>query len=202
MPDWYPTDPYFIKPREATQISAALQAGKIAIIPSDSGYALLCRLGDKNAAQRIRQIRALDKNHPFTLVCADLSHLAQYARVDNVQFRLLKTLFPGPYTTILPASKEAPRLVQHEKRKTIGIRVPNHPIIHHIIETHGEALMGISLSDSESPSLDPHDLEKSFINAVDLIIDIGEHPVQPTTVLDLTEMPPTVLRQGVGEIPL
>ncbi|SUO97741.1 L-threonylcarbamoyladenylate synthase [Suttonella ornithocola] len=126
MAQWIEVNSNFIKPRELKLIVDTLQAGKVIVIPSDSGYALLCRLGDKGASQKIRTIRQLEKDHPFTIVCSDLTHLGQYAKVDNTQFRLLKTLFPGAFTCILPASKDAPRLVQHEKRKTIGIRVPNH----------------------------------------------------------------------------
>lgn len=203
MTQWLNSAESYLKPRDLKQITDTLDNGNIVLLPSDSGYSLLCRLGDKNAAQRIRQIRDLDKDHPFTLVCSDLTHLARYARVDNPQYHLLKTLFPGAYTTILPASKEVPRLVQHEKRKTIGIRVPDHAITKSVIEAHGDALMGISISsDTDTPYLDPHDLDKATLNAIDLIVDIGEHPIRPTTVLDLTEMPPTIIRQGTAPFPL
>lgn len=203
MSQWIESQAGFIKPRDLQNISNALAGGAIAVIPSDTGYALVCRLGDKNAGNRIRQLRELDKDHPFTIMCSDLTHLSQYARVDNVQFRLLKRLFPGAFTCILPASKEVPRLVQHEKRKTIGIRIPEHGICQSIIAAHQEALMGISLnSDEEQYFINLHDMDKAFINAVDIIVDCGELPLRPSTVLDLTEMPPLILRQGAGDISL
>ena len=118
--------PARIKPRDIARIVETLRHGGVVIAPSDSGYALLCQLDDKSAAEKIRHIRELERDHPFTILCADLTDLARYARVDNVQFRLLKTLFPGAYTCILPASREVPRRVQNDKRKTIGIRVPDH----------------------------------------------------------------------------
>lgn len=198
MTQWLNIDPYYIKPRDAAHIAEALNAGKTAAIPSDSGYALLCCLGDKAASQKIRQSRALDKDHPFTIVCRDLSELSQYARVDNVQYRLLKKLFPGAYTCILPASKDAPRLLQNDKRKTIGIRVPDHPIMSAVLNACSGALMGISLADGKIPALDPRSLPKMLLNSIDIIADIGEHPVRPTTILDLTDMPPAVIRQGYG----
>lgn len=200
MSQWIDTQKGFIKTRDLSLLCEALSKGQIAIIPSDTGYALVCRLGDKAASNRIRQLRELDKDHPFTLMCHDLTHLAQYARVDNVQFRLLKRLFPGAYTCILPASKDVPRLVQHEKRKTIGIRVPEHAICQAIIHAHQEALMGVSLSsDAEQYTINLHDMEKSLLNAVDIIVDCGELPLRPSTLLDLTEMPVQVLRQGAGD---
>ena len=160
--------PARIKPRDIARIVETLRHGGVVIAPSDSGYALLCQLDDKSAAEKIRHIRELERDHPFTILCADLTDLARYARVDNVQFRLLKTLFPGAYTCILPASREVPRRVQNDKRKTIGIRVPDHPVLQAI--------------------------------QVALMVDAGDVPLRPTTVLDLTEMPPLLLRQGAGEV--
>ena len=192
--------PARIKPRDIARIVETLRRGGVVIAPSDSGYALLCQLDDKAAAEKIRHIRELDRDHPFTILCADLTDLARYARVDNVQFRLLKTLFPGAYTCILPASREVPRRVQNDKRKTIGIRVPDHPIMQALLAAHGEALMGVSLFDSDDYSGDIHDLPASVTGLIDLIVDAGDLPLRPTTVLDLTEMPPVVLRQGAGDV--
>ena len=192
--------PARIKPRDIARIVETLRRGDVVIAPSDSGYALLCQLDDKAAAEKIRHIRALDRDHPFTILCADLTDLARYARVDNVQFRLLKTLFPGAYTCILPASREVPRRVQNDKRKTIGIRVPDHPIMQALLAAHGEALMGVSLFDSDDYSGDIHDLPASVTGLIALIVDAGDLPLRPTTVLDLTEMPPVVLRQGAGDV--
>ena len=192
--------PARIKPRDIARIVETLRRGDVVIAPSDSGYALLCQLDDKAAAEKIRHIRALDRDHPFTILCADLTDLARYARVDNVQFRLLKTLFPGAYTCILPASREVPRRVQNDKRKTIGIRVPDHPVLQAILAEHGEALMGVSLFDSDAYDADIHELPAAVTGQVALMVDAGDVPLRPTTVLDLTEMPPLLLRQGAGEV--
>ena len=192
--------PARIKPRDIARIVETLRRGDVVIAPSDSGYALLCQLDDKAAAEKIRHIRALDRDHPFTILCADLTDLARYARVDNVQFRLLKTLFPDAYTCILPASREVPRRVQNDKRKTIGIRVPDHPVLQAILAEHGEALMGVSLFDSDAYDADIHELPAAVTGQVALMVDAGDVPLRPTTVLDLTEMPPLLLRQGAGEV--
>jgi len=192
--------PARIKPRDIARIVETLRRGDVVIAPSDSGYALLCQLDNKAAAEKIRHIRALDRDHPFTILCADLTDLARYARVDNVQFRLLKTLFPGAYTCILPASREVPRRVQNDKRKTIGIRVPDHPVMQAVLAEHGEALMGVSLFDSDAYDADIHELPAAVTGQVALIVDVGDLPLRPTTVLDLTEMPPLLLRQGAGDV--
>jgi len=192
--------PARIKPRDIARIVETLRRGDVVIAPSDSGYALLCQLDNKAAAEKIRHIRALDRDHPFTILCADLTDLARYARVDNVQFRLLKTLFPGAYTCILPASREVPRRVQNDKRKTIGIRVPDHPVMQAVLAEHGEALMGVSLFDSDAYEADIHELPAAVTGQVALIVDVGDLPLRPTTVLDLTEMPPLLLRQGAGDV--
>ena len=200
MSDILEIHPERIKPRDIDRVADIIRSGAVVVVPSDSGYALLCRLDDKAAADKIRHIRELDRDHPFTILCADLTDLARYARVDNVQFRLLKTLFPGAYTCILPASREVPRRVQNDKRKTIGIRVPDHPIMQALLAAHGEALMGVSLFDSDDYSGDIHDLPAAVTGLIDLIVDAGDLPLRPTTVLDLTEMPPVVLRQGAGDV--
>ena len=191
MSDILEIHPERIKPRDIDRVADIIRSGAVVVVPSDSGYALLCRLDDKAAADKIR---------PFTILCADLTDLGRYARVDNVQYRLLKTLFPGAYTCILPASREVPRRVQNDKRKTIGIRVPDHPIMQALLAAHGEALMGVSLFDSDDYSGDIHDLPASVTGLIDLIVDAGDLPLRPTTVLDLTEMPPVVLRQGAGDV--
>ena len=200
MSDFLEIHPERIKPRDIDHVADIIKSGAVAVVPSDSGYALLCRLDDKAAAEKIRHIRALDRDHPFTILCADLSDLARYARVDNVQYRLLKTLFPGAYTCILPASREVPRRVQNDKRKTIGIRVPAHPVMQALLAAHGEALMGVSLFDGDDFGDDIHDLPAAATGLIDLIVDAGDLPLNPTTVLDLTVMPPAVLRQGAGDV--
>lgn len=191
--------PARIKPREIAKVVQVIRAGGVAIAPGDSGYTLLCRLDDKAAADKIRRMRDLDRDHPFTLLCADLTHLAHYARVDNVQFRVLKTLFPGAFTCILPASREVPRRVQNDKRKTIGIRVPDHPVLQALIAENGEALMGVSLFDSDAWENSIHDLPADMAGLVDVLIDAGDVALKPTTVLDLTVMPPAVIREGAGD---
>ncbi|WP_298642878.1 L-threonylcarbamoyladenylate synthase [uncultured Cardiobacterium sp.] len=200
MSDILEIHPERIKPRDIDRVADIIRSGAVAVVPSDSGYALLCRLDDKAAAEKIRHIRALDRDHPFTILCADLGDLARYARVDNVQYRLLKTLFPGAYTCILPASREVPRRVQNDKRKTIGIRVPAHPVMQALLAAHGEALMGVSLFDGDDFGGDIHDLPAAATGLIDLIVDAGDLPLNPTTVLDLTVMPPAVLRQGAGDV--
>ncbi|MBV7435072.1 threonylcarbamoyl-AMP synthase [Cardiobacteriaceae bacterium TAE3-ERU3] len=191
--------PQRVNPRHIERIAKVINDGGVVLLPSDSGYSLVCGLDEKKAADNIRMARELDKDHPFTLLCSDLSHLSHYAKVDNVQFRLLKKLFPGAFTCILAASREVPRRIQNDKRKTIGLRVPDHAIMQAVIEAHGEALMGVSLFDADAEWLNVYDLPSSVSNQVDLIVDIGEIYNQPSTVLDLTEMPPTVLREGAGD---
>ncbi|MDO5091391.1 MAG: L-threonylcarbamoyladenylate synthase [Cardiobacteriaceae bacterium] len=199
MTDILEIHPQRIKPRDIARIADVLRRGGVVIVPGDSGYALLCQLDDKSAADKIRRIRELDRDHPFTIICADLTRLAHYARVDNVQFRVLKTLFPGAFTCILPASREVPRRVQNEKRKTIGIRVPDHPVLQALLGEYGDALMGVSLFDSDAYDTDIHELPAAVTGLVDLIVDAGDIPLRPTTVLDLTVMPPEVIRQGEGD---
>ena len=191
--------PERIKPRDIGKVVEEIRRGGVVIVPGDSGYALLCHLDDKAAAEKIRRIRELDRDHPFTIICADLTDLARYAKVDNVQFRVLKTLFPGAFTCILPASREVPRRVQNEKRKTIGIRVPDHPVLQALLAEYGEALMGVSLFDSDDYDADIHDLPAAVSGQVDMMIDSGYVPVRPTTILDLTTMPPQVIREGAGD---
>ena len=193
-------DARVLKPKQIEASLEIINSGGLIIVPTDTGYALLCRLGDKHAASRIRLLRELDKQHPFTLLCHNLSQLSLYARVDNVQFRLLKAMFPGPFTCILPASRDVPRLVQHEKRKTIGIRVPDMALTNALITAHNAPLMGISLFDNQEQNCAPSDLDPQIKNAVDLILDCGEIPLLPSTICDFTIMPPVVIRQGLGDL--
>lgn len=188
-----------IKPRAIEEIVAVIADGGVVILPGDSGYSLLGQLGNKQVVSRIRQIRELDKEHPFTIVCSDLADLSTYAKVDNIQYRLLKSVFPGAFTCILPASREVPRLLAHDKRKTIGIRVPHHAVLQAVIKQYGSALMGVSLFDDANETVDIYDLDAQIANQVDLIVDVGALSNSPTTVLDLTIMPPEVIRQGVGD---
>lgn len=187
--------------RLINQAVSLLQKGGLMVYPTDSGYALGCHIGDKSALDRIRKLRQLDKHHNFTLVCRDLSELATYARVDNACFRLLKNFTPGPYTFILKATGEVPRRLMHPKRKSIGIRVPDNPIALALLEALGEPIMSSSLifPDREQQLYDPQDIFDAYGNQLDLVINGGFCGDQPTTVVDLTEGTPEILREGAGQ---
>lgn len=179
-----------------------VREGGVLVYPTDSGYALGCHLGDKDAVDRIRAIRHLDDKHNLTLVCRDLSEIATYAQVDNQVYRLLKSLTPGPYTFILDATREVPRRLQHPKRKTIGIRVPSHPIVDALLEILDEPLISTTLQmpDEDTPLTDPQEIKERLRQQVDAIIDGGTGAAVPTTVVDLTGPAPVVLRYGAGDI--
>lgn len=178
----------------------AVRAGAVLVYPTDSGYALGCHLGDKDAVDRIRALRELDDKHNLTLVCRDLSEIATYAQVDNQAYRLLKSLTPGAYTFILDATREVPRRLQHPKRKTIGIRVPGHPIVDALLDNLGEPLISTTLQmpGDEQPLTDPQEIKERLRNLVDVIIDGGVGSSEPTTILDLTGPTPLVVRKGRG----
>lgn len=188
--------------RLITQAVAVARGGGVIVYPTDSCYALGCCLGDKAPMERIRRIRQVDAGHNFTLVCRDLSELATYARVDNRAFRLLKALTPGPYTFILQAGREVPRRLQNPRRKTIGLRVPRHPISQALLESLGEPLMSstLVLPGDELPLTDPREMLERLNSRVDLVIDGGYCGLEPTTVLDLTGVTPNVLRHGRGDV--
>lgn len=188
--------------RLLAQAAEQLRRGAVIAYPTDSCYALGCQLDDKAAAERLRRIRDFDKHHQFTLVCRDLSEIAAYARVDNRQFRLLKQLTPGPYTFILSATKELPRRIAHEKRKTIGIRVPDHVVAQALLETLNEPLISCTLQfpDESEPVNEPQDYFLRLDREVDIVIDAGPCGTTPTTVLDLSEEGVRVLREGKGEV--
>ncbi|CAI8163211.1 MAG: Threonylcarbamoyl-AMP synthase [Cellvibrionales bacterium UBA7375] len=178
-----------------------IRRGGVIAYPTDSVYALGCHIGDKQAMDRIRTIRCLDKHHNFTLICRDLSELATYARVDNVTFRALKASTPGPFTFVLKASAEVPRRLMHPKRKTIGIRVPENPIIKAMLDSLHEPMMSVTLMmpDDEYPMTDAYEINQHLGSRVDIVIDAGFCGMEPTTVVDMTEDTPTILRQGAGE---
>lgn len=188
--------------RLISQAVTHLKKGNIIIYPTDTYYALACCLGDKASMEKIQQIRQLKANQiNFTLICHDLSVLSQFAKVDNQQFRLLKNFLPGAYTFILEASKEVPKRLM-EKRKTIGLRIPKHKIIQELVAALGEPLLSTTL---KLPNCEPYelncgdDINQYIGNLVDLIIDGGSCPLAPSSVIDLTTMPPTVLREGAGD---
>jgi tRNA threonylcarbamoyl adenosine modification protein (Sua5/YciO/YrdC/YwlC family) len=175
--------------------------GGLIVYPTDSCYALGCHIGDKQAMQRIRKIRQVDDKHHFTLVCKDLSELSTYAVVDNSAYRLMKNCTPGPYTFLLKATHEVPRRLQTPKRKTIGLRVPDHPIALQLCEALGQPLMSstLILPDSDEPLSDPQEIRDLLKNEVDLVIDGGYCGIEATTVIDFVEKSPTILRQGKGD---
>lgn len=189
------------QPRLIRQAVDIIQSGGVIAYPTDSSYALGCRIGEKNAVERIRRIRQLDDKHNFTLVCRDLSELGLYAKVDTSTFRLIKAHTPGPYTFILNATREVPRILLHPKRRTIGVRVPEHPITQALLEELGEPLMSVSLimpGEKESLS-DPFEMRDQLDHLVDLIIDGGMGGLEPSTVVSLTDSEPEVLRVGAGD---
>ncbi len=179
-----------------------VREGAVIAYPTDSSYALGCGLGEKEAMERIRGIRRFGKDHEFTLLCRDLSEIATYAKVDNAQYRLLKNLTPGAYTFILRATHEVPRRLQHPKRRTIGIRVPDHRIDQALLATLGEPLMTVTLllPGDDLPLSDPVDVEERVGRQVDVVIDGDNSGLEPTTVLDLCEGTPKVRRRGKGDL--
>jgi len=188
--------------RFINQICKIISDGLVAVLPTDSAYALCCKLEQKQAIERIARIRQIDKHHNFTLLCRDLSELSTYAKVDNSVFRILKHCTPGPYTFILPATKEVPRRVMNEKRKTIGIRVPDNAILSAILEQIGEPLMSCSLilPDEEDALGDPVVINDKIGNLVDVIVDGGNLSFSPTTVVSFEDGAPVIVRQGSGDL--
>lgn len=184
------------------QAAALVREGAVIVYPTDSGYALGCHLGDKDAVTRIRQIRGLDDKHHMTLICRDLSELAKYARVDNAQFRLLKNNTPGSYTFILEATKEVPRRLQHPKRSTVGLRIPDHTVALALLEELGEPLLSstLILPEAHQPLTDIDEIRQHLESKVDLIIEGGSVGIEPTTVMDLTDSTPVLVRRGKGEV--
>lgn len=194
----HPENPQLRLVRQAVQI---VGAGGLVALPTDSSYALVCHLDDKAAVERMRQIRGVDDRHHLTLLCRDLSEIANYAKVDNRQYRLLKAATPGPYTFILEASKEVPRRLSHPSRKTIGLRVPENIIAQALLEELGQALIGTTLilPGSDDPLNDAADIRSQLEKHIELVIDGGSCNLLPTTVVDLTGDAPLVLRQGRGD---
>jgi tRNA threonylcarbamoyl adenosine modification protein (Sua5/YciO/YrdC/YwlC family) len=189
------------QPRLLKQAVAMLERGGVLAVPTDSSYALVCHLDDKAAADRLRRIRGVDDKHHLTLLCRDLSELANYARVDNRQYRLLKSVTPGPYTFILDASREVPRRVSHPQRKTIGMRVPEHRALQELLSLHGGPLLATTLipPGETEPLNDAHEIRAQFEHQIEAVLDAGACPHAATTVVDLTDGAPVLLRQGRGD---
>ena len=202
MSQLFEVHPQNPQPRLLKQAAQILQAGGVAAVPTDSSYALVCRLDDKNAAESLRRIRLVDDKHHLTLLCKDLSELARFARVDNRQFRVLKLGTPGPYTFILEATKEVPRRLSHPSRRTIGLRVPDHQVLQQLLAQFGEPLLATTLiaPGETEPMNDAHEIRERFQKALQAVVDAGACPMQPTTVVDLSGDAPELVRQGRGEL--
>lgn len=194
----HPESPQSRLIKQAVEI---IRGGGVVIYPTDSSYAVGCQIGDKNALERIRRLRQLDDKHNFTLVCRDLSQLSTFAKVDTAAFRLLKNHTPGPYTFILNATREVPRMLLHPKRRTIGMRVPNHPIAAALLEELGESMMSVSLilPGETLPMSDPYEMRQMLERQVDLIIDGGFGGLEASTVVSLVDDEPQVVRVGCGD---
>lgn len=195
----HPADP---QPRQVATVVQIIRAGGLIAYPTDSSYAFGCQIGDKSTIDRIRRIRRTDANHNFTLVCADLSEISLYARVDNWAYRLIKSLTPGPYTFILPATREVPKMLQNPKRRTIGLRVPGNPLAHALLESLGEPIMSstLTLPGDTLPLTEPQDIEERIGHQIEAIVDSGSMGIEPTTVLDLSNGSVEVLRVGRGDV--
>jgi tRNA threonylcarbamoyl adenosine modification protein (Sua5/YciO/YrdC/YwlC family) len=195
----HPENPQARLVRQAVDI---IRDGGLVVYPTDSAYAIGCHIGDKNALDRIRRLRKLDDRHNFTLVCRDLSEIATYARVDNTVYRQLKHCTPGPYTFILQATSEVPRRLKHPKRKSIGLRVPDNRVAAALLEDLGEPLMSVTLimPGDDYPLIDPYEIREVLEHDVDLVIDGGYCGMEATTVVDLVEERPLILRAGKGDV--
>jgi tRNA threonylcarbamoyl adenosine modification protein (Sua5/YciO/YrdC/YwlC family) len=195
----HPKDP---QPRLIRQAAEIIRGGGIVVYPTDSCYALGCHIGDKEAMERISRIRETDKHHNFTLICSDLSEIAKYARVNNQQYRTLKAFTPGPYTFILAASRETPKRLQNPKRRTIGIRVPDHPVPTLLLDELGEPLMSstLLLPGDATPMTDAREIQERLYHQVDVVIDGGNCGLEPTSVIDLEGPVPVIARRGKGDV--
>jgi len=195
----HPKDPQVRLIRKAAEI---VRAGGVIAYPTDSCYALGCHIGDKDALERVRRIRGADKHHHFTLVCCDLAEVGRYARVETPQFRMLKSAMPGPFTFLLPATRETPKRLQHPKRRTIGVRVPDHRVPHLLLAELGEPLLSstLMLSGEQQLLTEGWEIRERLDHVLDAILDGGHCGTEPTTVVDLTVLPPVVVRQGKAQI--
>ncbi len=194
----HPDNPQGRLLKQAVQL---LNQGQVLAVPTDSSYALVCHLDDKAAVDQLRRIRSIDDKHHLTLLCRDLSELANYAKVDNRQFRLIKQATPGPFTFILEATKEVPRRLSHPQRKTLGLRVPDHKVLQELLELHGAPLIATTLilPGENDPLNDPEDIRERLQHMLGAVIDAGACALAPTTVIDMTDDEPLLLRQGHGD---
>nr|WP_288355697.1 L-threonylcarbamoyladenylate synthase [uncultured Pseudomonas sp.] len=201
MSQFFQIHPESPQARLIKQAVDIIRNGGVVVYPTDSSYAVGCQMGAKNAMERIRRLRQLDDKHNFTLVCRDLSQLSTFAKVDTAAFRLLKNHTPGPYTFILNATREVPRMLLHPKRRTIGLRVPNHPIAAALLEELGEPMMSVSLilPGEDLPMSDPYEMRQMLEHQVDLVIDGGFGGLEASTVIGLVDDEPEVIRVGCGD---
>ncbi len=197
--EMHSTDP---QPRRIASVVRIIRSGGLIAYPTDSSYAFGCHIGDAKAINRIHRIRRTDKKHNFTLVCRDLSEIGIYARVDNWAYRLIKSMTPGPYTFILPATREVPKRLQNPKRRTIGLRVPDHPVVRSILEELDEPIMSstLLLPGDERPMTDPFEIDERIGHEIEAIIEAGSVGIEPTSVIDLTDGYAKVLRKGRGDV--
>ena len=195
----HPTHP---QKRLIDQAAAILARGGLVVLPTDACYVLACQLDDKSAVDRLRALRGIDDRHLLTLMCSDLKALSTYAKVDNWQFRFLRDWTPGAYTFILPATKEVPRRLWHPSRKTVGLRVPDHPVVAELLAAYGHPVLTSSLilSGQTEPITDAHEAAAQIGKRVDLVIDAGAQGLEPTTVIDLTGETPEIVRVGCGPV--
>ncbi|MEY8876673.1 MAG: L-threonylcarbamoyladenylate synthase [Leptothrix sp. (in: b-proteobacteria)] len=202
MAQYFEVHPDNPQQRLLKQAAQIIDKGGIAAIPTDSSYALVCRLDDKAAAEALRRIRGVDDKHHLTLLCRDLSELASYAKVDNRQYRLIKSATPGPYTFILEATKEVPRRLSHPSRRTIGLRVPDHRVTQELLALLGQPLIGTTLiaPGETDPLNEPAEIRERFERQIQAVVDAGACPMQPTTVIDLSGDDMVVIREGRGSL--
>jgi tRNA threonylcarbamoyl adenosine modification protein (Sua5/YciO/YrdC/YwlC family) len=195
----HPVSPQLRSIRQAAEI---VRGGGVIAYPTDSCYALGCHINDKNALERLRAIRGAGRHHHFTLVCANLTDVGRYARLDTWQFRVLKSCTPGPYTFLLHATRETPRRLQHERRRTIGVRIPDHPVPHMLLTELGEPLMSstLILPGDEQPLTHGLEIQERLEHDVDAVLDGGDCGLEPTTVVDLSSSPPVIVREGKGSL--
>jgi tRNA threonylcarbamoyl adenosine modification protein (Sua5/YciO/YrdC/YwlC family) len=197
--DIHPEDP---QPRRVATIVSIIRSGGLIAYPTDSSYAFGCHIGDKKAMDRIHRIRRTDRRHNFTLICADLAEISLYARVENWAYRMIKSLTPGPYTFILPATREVPKRLQNPKRRTIGLRVPDHRLVQDMLQALGEPIMSstLTLPGDDRPLTDPLEIDRRIGHEIEAIVDAGPAGIEPTTVLDLSSGSVEVLRVGLGDV--
>ena len=196
--DVHPQDP---QPHSIAQVVALLRDDALIAYPTDSCYALGCQLGNSTAGERIRRLRGLDDRHHFTLVCADFAQLGQLVQLDNAAFRAIKAATPGPYTFILPATREVPRRLAHPKKRTVGVRIPDHPVVRALLRALGEPLVSstLLLPDDEEPMTDGWQIKEELDHVIDAVLDAGDCGTEPTTVVDWSEGSPEVVRVGAGD---